>query len=112
MFMVSARSDSAALFMASVICIGTRLMRRAAKRRSIVTLGFLGLGAHENSTHGAVFSLRKLGRPSTRFLRGDRGSQAGRADHLILAMRPVVGYFWNWSASWPGMTRSGLPPAS
>ena len=32
--------------------------------------------------------------------------------YLILAMRAVVGYFWNWAASWPGMTRSGLPPAS
>ena len=34
--------------------------------------------------------------------------------HLILAMRPsaVVGYFSNCKASWPGMTRSGLLPAS
>ena len=44
MFMVSARSDSAELFMASVISMGTRLMRRAAKRRSFVTLGFLEAG--------------------------------------------------------------------
>jgi hypothetical protein len=134
--MVSAGTDSAKLFMASVICIGTRSMRRAAKRRSIVSLGFLGLGANENSAHGAVFSLRKSGRAAIRFLGGDRGSQAARAirfagivgeafdrhsdlrpclssaGHFILAIRPVVGYFWNCSASWPGMTRSGLPPAS
>jgi len=32
--------------------------------------------------------------------------------YLILAMRPWVGYFWNCKASWPGMTRSGSPPAS
>jgi hypothetical protein len=63
--MVSAVSDSAELFMASVICMGTRLMRRAAKRRSIVTLGFLGLGEHENSVHVAVLSLRKLRKASS-----------------------------------------------
>jgi len=52
MFMVSAGTDFAKLFMASMICIGTRSMRRAAKRHSIVTLGFLGLEANENSAHG------------------------------------------------------------
>ena len=42
--MVSAGTDTGELFIASVIGIGTRLMRRAAKRRAIVTLGFLGTG--------------------------------------------------------------------
>src|SRR5271155_3489185 len=42
MFMVAAGTDSAGLFTPRGICIGTRLMRRAAKRRSMVTLHFLG----------------------------------------------------------------------
>ena len=136
MFMVSAGTDTGELFIASVIGIGTRLMRRAAKRGAIVTQGFPGTGGQRAFGSWGVFSLRKSGRASIRLLSGDRGSQVARGHqtcwhllenlrplfgltpcprstgHLILATRPVVGYFWNCSASWPGMTRSGLPPAS
>jgi hypothetical protein len=43
-FMVSTESECFELFMPSAICIGTRLIRRAANRRSIDILGFLEAG--------------------------------------------------------------------
>jgi hypothetical protein len=87
MFMVSAGTDTGELFIASVIGIGTRLMRRAAKRGAIVTQGFPGTGGQRAFGSWGVFSLRRSGRASIRLLSGDRGSQVARAIRL-------AGIFW------------------